>query len=99
MRVFRIQLRLELVPMTVMETCICCKLSRGCKGCCRTCKDECNILRDCELGINRRLGIQPDSSWWNSWLHTINGWDVETNWIKDVLSEKEYNYLVNLNSK
>ena len=59
--------------MTPAMRCACCHLVRGCKGCCRTCKTECNQAHDCELEIARET--RDDSvDWWVSCTQVFADW-------------------------
>ena len=43
----RLPLYLDCTPMTRQQVCVCCHAVRGCKGCCKTCPNECNSGHDC----------------------------------------------------
>lgn len=59
---------LEFTPMTREQVCICCHVVRYCKGCCRTCKNECNSKHECEFDS---FPEGHDCTWWNSVTDSI----------------------------
>ena len=65
-----IPLFLECTPMTPQMVCICCHAVRNCKGCCNTCKNECNTKSDCQLNLENY-----DCSWWNA-VSTVFDYDA-----------------------
>ena len=78
-----IPLFLECTPMTAQMVCICCHAVRYCKGCCNTCKNECNTKYDCQLNFEN-----DDCSWWNA-VSTVFEYDA----VMDKQPEKLKEYI------
>lgn len=53
--------------------CYTCHLLRHCKGCCHTCKDECNMWHYCELHHNG----MTETEGWQWWYNVTSVIDAE----------------------
>lgn len=74
---------LECTPMTPQQVCICCHAVRYCKGCCRTCKNDCNSRHDCEFDS---FPEGHDCTWWNGVVTCMNRqFDERDVWLPDNL--------------
>lgn len=79
--------------MTDAMRCACCHIVRGCRGCCRTCKQRgtaCTMWHECEIENDRHFG-EDGTDWWISCTRYIKDfvWDAVPDNIMDKLNKQK----------